>query len=145
MKVGDAIRLIQADGWYQEATKGKTSHRKYKHPDKAGSITISCHRLSDDLKPGTWHSIQKQAGPRQRQPMIYGIIVEKGADNYSAYVQESDLAFGCVIVTGDSLEAIQRDMLEALAFHLADEPGAVAPSIYIKSLTVYGDAPVEYA
>lgn len=58
MKVRDAIRLIEQDGWFLVRTRG--SHRQYKHPDKRGRVTIAGHP-SDDLAPGTWNSILKQA------------------------------------------------------------------------------------
>lgn len=57
--VRDAIRLIEQDGWRLVATKG--SHRQFKHPSKAGRVTIA-GKMSDDLAPGTWNSIVKQAG-----------------------------------------------------------------------------------
>ncbi len=57
--VRDAIRLIEQDGWRLVATKG--SHREFKHPSKAGRVTIA-GKMSDDLAPGTWNSIVKQAG-----------------------------------------------------------------------------------
>jgi predicted RNA binding protein YcfA (HicA-like mRNA interferase family) len=34
MKVREAIRLIEDDGWYRAVTRG--SHRQYKHPRKPG-------------------------------------------------------------------------------------------------------------
>jgi predicted RNA binding protein YcfA (HicA-like mRNA interferase family) len=58
MKVRDAIKLIEADGWYIVRTKD--SHRQYKHPAKPGRVTIAGHP-SDDLAPGTWNSVLKQA------------------------------------------------------------------------------------
>jgi predicted RNA binding protein YcfA (HicA-like mRNA interferase family) len=58
MKVKDAIKLIEADGWYIVRTKG--SHRQYKHPTKPGRVTIAGHP-SDDLAPGTWNSVLRQA------------------------------------------------------------------------------------
>jgi predicted RNA binding protein YcfA (HicA-like mRNA interferase family) len=58
MKVRDAIKLIEKDGWYLVVTKG--SHRQYKHPTKPGRVTIAGH-LSHDLAPGTLNSILKQA------------------------------------------------------------------------------------
>lgn len=58
-KVREAIRLIQADGWFLVATRG--SHRQYKHPEKPGRVTIA-GKPSDDLAPGTYNSILKQAG-----------------------------------------------------------------------------------
>lgn len=59
MKVSEMLRLIQADGWYLVATRG--SHRQYKHPSKAGRVTVP-GKPSDDLAPGTLNSILKQAG-----------------------------------------------------------------------------------
>jgi predicted RNA binding protein YcfA (HicA-like mRNA interferase family) len=58
VKVRDAIRLVEADGWRQVATRG--SHRRYKHSAKPGRFTIA-GMLSDDLAPGTLDSIMKQA------------------------------------------------------------------------------------
>jgi predicted RNA binding protein YcfA (HicA-like mRNA interferase family) len=59
MKVTDLIRLIEKDGWYQARQKG--SHRQFKHPLKKGLITISGHKLSDEVAKGTLNSILKQA------------------------------------------------------------------------------------
>lgn len=64
MKVRDAIRLIEDDGWYQVATRG--SHRQYKHPTKPGRVTIA-GKPSDDLAPGTLNSILKQAGLKEQR------------------------------------------------------------------------------
>jgi len=58
LKVREIIKMIEADGWYLVATKG--SHRQFKHPVKAGRITIAGH-LTEDLAPGTLNSIFKQA------------------------------------------------------------------------------------
>ena len=58
-KVREAIELIEDDGWQQVATKG--SHRQFKHPKKPGRVTIA-GKPSDDLAPGTYNSILKQAG-----------------------------------------------------------------------------------
>ncbi|MDQ3247839.1 MAG: type II toxin-antitoxin system HicA family toxin [Chloroflexota bacterium] len=58
MKVRDAIKLIEADGWYLLTTKG--SHRQFKHPIKSGRVTIAGH-AGDDLAPGTLESVIKQA------------------------------------------------------------------------------------
>jgi predicted RNA binding protein YcfA (HicA-like mRNA interferase family) len=56
--------MIEDDGWYQVATRG--SHRQYKHPVKAGRVTIA-GKPSDDLAPGTWASILKQAGLKEQR------------------------------------------------------------------------------
>jgi len=58
-KVREAIRLIERDGWYLARTRG--SHRQYKHPEKAGLVTIP-GAMNDDLPPGTWNSILRQSG-----------------------------------------------------------------------------------
>lgn len=44
-------------------TKG--SHRQFKHATKAGRVTIAGHP-SDDLAPGTYNSILKQAGLKEQ-------------------------------------------------------------------------------
>ena len=49
MKVRDAIRLIERDGWFLVATRG--SHRQYKHPTKPGRVPVA-GKPSDDLAPG---------------------------------------------------------------------------------------------
>lgn len=64
MKVREAIDLIETDGWVLVATRG--SHRQYKHPHKAGRVTIA-GRPSNDLAPGTFASILKQAGLKERR------------------------------------------------------------------------------
>ena len=61
-KVRDAIKLIEADGWREVRTKG--SHRQFKHAAKVGRVTIAGHP-SDDLAPGTYNSILKQAGLKE--------------------------------------------------------------------------------
>jgi predicted RNA binding protein YcfA (HicA-like mRNA interferase family) len=58
MKIRDIIKLIESDGWYLVATKG--SHRQYKHPVKAGRVTVA-GKPSDDIAHGTENSILKQA------------------------------------------------------------------------------------
>ncbi|MGA7789295.1 MAG: type II toxin-antitoxin system HicA family toxin [Xanthobacteraceae bacterium] len=59
MKVREAMRLIEEDGWFLVATRD--SHRQYKHSVKSGQVTIA-GKPSDDLAPGTINSILKQAG-----------------------------------------------------------------------------------
>lgn len=53
--------MIEDDGWIQVKASSGTSHRQYKHPAKPGRVTIS-GKASDDLAPGTFNSILKQAG-----------------------------------------------------------------------------------
>ena len=58
-KVRDLIKLLEADGWFLVDTVG--SHRQYKHPTKAGKVTVA-GKLSDDVRKGTLASIFRQAG-----------------------------------------------------------------------------------
>ncbi len=62
MKIRDAIKLIEADGWEQVAQRG--SHRQFKHATKAGRVTIA-GKPSDELAKGTLNSILKQAGLKE--------------------------------------------------------------------------------
>jgi predicted RNA binding protein YcfA (HicA-like mRNA interferase family) len=64
MKVREATRLIEDDGWRLVATRG--SHRQYKHPAKPGRVTIA-GKPSDDLAPGTRNSIMKQAQLKEQR------------------------------------------------------------------------------
>jgi predicted RNA binding protein YcfA (HicA-like mRNA interferase family) len=59
MKIGEILRLLEKDGWFLVTTRG--SHRQLKHSVKAGRVTVA-GKPSDDLAPGTVHSILKQAG-----------------------------------------------------------------------------------
>ncbi len=65
--------------------------------------------------------------------MKYLVIIEKGADNYSAY--SPDIS-GCV-ATGKSIEEALENMREALEFHFEDmiENGEAIPAP--KSLNYY--------
>ena len=58
-KVRDAIRLVEAEGWYWVRTRG--SHRQYGHAWRPGKVTIA-GKPSDSVPPGTWKSILRQAG-----------------------------------------------------------------------------------
>lgn len=46
--------------------------------------------------------------------MRYAVVIEKAESNYSAYVPDLP---GCV-ATGATLEEIEREIREAIAFHL---------------------------
>ena len=62
VKVRDAIRMIEAFGWRHVRTKG--SHRQFEHHTRPGRVTVPGH-LNDELAPGTYNSILKQAGLKQ--------------------------------------------------------------------------------
>jgi len=46
--------------------------------------------------------------------MRYAIVIEKGEGNYGAYVPDLP---GCVAV-GDTIEEVEREVQEAIEFHL---------------------------
>jgi predicted RNase H-like HicB family nuclease len=46
--------------------------------------------------------------------MHYAIVIEKAANNFSAYVPDLP---GC-IATGNSLEEVEKEIKEAIVFHL---------------------------
>ncbi|WP_095155731.1 type II toxin-antitoxin system HicA family toxin [Pseudomonas sp. Irchel 3E13] len=60
MRSREVIELIKADGWYEVAVKG--SHHQFKHPTKAGRVTVP-HPKSE-IAVGTLQNILKQAGLR---------------------------------------------------------------------------------
>jgi predicted RNA binding protein YcfA (HicA-like mRNA interferase family) len=63
MKVRDLVKLIENDGWRQAAQRG--SHRQFKHPTKAGKVTVS-GASSDDVHPKTLSSVLRQAELKTR-------------------------------------------------------------------------------
>lgn len=58
MRVREAIRLIEADGWRQVGSKG--GHRQFKHPVKRGRVTVA-GAPGKEVPPGTMNSILHQA------------------------------------------------------------------------------------
>ncbi|MEG3872056.1 type II toxin-antitoxin system HicA family toxin [Microcoleus sp. Z1_B5] len=58
MKVREVIKMLEDDGWYLARTKG--SHRQFKHPEKAGTVTVSGN-LGIDMPIGTLKSVLRQA------------------------------------------------------------------------------------
>ena len=65
LKVGEIIKLIEADGWYLVAIRG--SHRQFKHPTKLGRVTVPV-KPSRELYLELERSILKQAGLSRRKP-----------------------------------------------------------------------------
>ena len=59
VKIKLVLRMLADDGWVLVATRG--SHRQYEHPVKRGRVTVA-GKDSNDLAPGTFNSILKQAG-----------------------------------------------------------------------------------
>lgn len=59
VKIRTVLRMLAEDGWILVATRG--SHRQFAHPIKPGRVTVA-GKDRDDLAPGTFNSILKQAG-----------------------------------------------------------------------------------
>ena len=59
MKFREITKLIEQNGWYLVRQVG--SHRQYKHPTRAGRVTIA-GQSGKDVPEGTLKSILKQAG-----------------------------------------------------------------------------------
>ncbi|MBN3875053.1 MULTISPECIES: type II toxin-antitoxin system HicA family toxin [unclassified Nostoc] len=58
MKVREVSKRLEANGWYLARTKG--SHRQFKHPDKAGTVTVA-GKPNVDVPIGTLKNIWRQA------------------------------------------------------------------------------------
>lgn len=63
VKVREAINLLEQDGWRLERQRG--SHRIFRHPIKAGSVTLA-GKANADIPRGTLGSVRRQAGLKQR-------------------------------------------------------------------------------
>ena len=64
MKIRDIINILESHGWQPVRMKG--SHRQFRHPDRAGTVTIAGNPNAD-IPPGTLGSILKQAGIRREE------------------------------------------------------------------------------
>ena len=58
MKVREVIKMLEDDDWYLARTRG--SHRQFKHPEKAGTVTVSGN-LGIDMPIGTLKSVLRQS------------------------------------------------------------------------------------
>ena len=111
MKVREAIRLIEEDGWYLVATRG--SHRQYKHPGQARPGYNSGQAIG---RFGAWNAKQYHEArwAKGTALMRYAVVIEKADGNYSAYVPDLP---GCV-ATGDTVEAVEVEISQAIRFHI---------------------------
>ncbi len=62
MKSRDVISALKSDGWYIVAQKG--SHVQFKHPTKAGRVTVP--HPERDIPVGTLGNIERQSGVKLR-------------------------------------------------------------------------------
>jgi predicted RNA binding protein YcfA (HicA-like mRNA interferase family) len=58
-KVREVIRRLESEGWTLDRMRG--SHHIFQHPAKPGTVTVA-GKPSDNVPPGTWNTIQRQAG-----------------------------------------------------------------------------------
>ncbi|MGI6178167.1 MAG: type II toxin-antitoxin system HicA family toxin [Eubacterium sp.] len=56
------IRALKADGWYE--VRALDSHRQFKHPKKAGTVTVK--HPDKDIPRKTLDSIERQPGLKFR-------------------------------------------------------------------------------
>jgi predicted RNase H-like HicB family nuclease/predicted RNA binding protein YcfA (HicA-like mRNA interferase family) len=109
MKVSEILELLKHDGWYVARMRG--SHRQFKHPAKAGLVTVAG-------KPGDDFAKQySQAGwPQEMRNcfMRYAVVIEDAGANFSAYVPDLP---GCV-ATGSTVAETEQAIREAIALHL---------------------------
>ena len=59
MKPREVIQRLLSDGWHELPGK-RTSHKQFKHPVKAGKVTVPMH--PGDIEPYVLKSIEKQSG-----------------------------------------------------------------------------------
>jgi predicted RNA binding protein YcfA (HicA-like mRNA interferase family) len=62
MNSREIVRRLELAGWYEAGQSG--SHKQFKHPVKAGRVTVPFPRK--DVPVGTLKSIEKQAGLKLR-------------------------------------------------------------------------------
>jgi predicted RNA binding protein YcfA (HicA-like mRNA interferase family)/predicted RNase H-like HicB family nuclease len=108
MKVRDAIKMIESDGWRLTRTRG--SHRQYRHPTKPGTVTIADHPSLDFGSQDA--AFYTEAG--RAEVSTYTVFFEPTATGYSAHVPDLP---GCV-AAAPTLEETRELMREAIEFHI---------------------------
>jgi predicted RNase H-like HicB family nuclease/predicted RNA binding protein YcfA (HicA-like mRNA interferase family) len=107
VKIRDVVKMLEDDGWVVVRQRG--SHRQYKHATKPGLVTVAGNP-SDDVAPG----IEQHSQTGRTEVMKYLIVIEQAGTGFSAY--SPDLP-GCV-ATGSTRDEVEREMKDAIAFHL---------------------------
>lgn len=110
MKVRDAIKLVETDGWKLVRTRG--SHRQYRHPVKPGTVTIAGHPSVDLGAKNRSLYLSKQVSKMSK----YTVFFERTETGYSAYVPDLP---GCV-AAASTLEETRELMRGAIAFHIEE-------------------------
>jgi predicted RNA binding protein YcfA (HicA-like mRNA interferase family) len=63
VRVRDLIRKLEKSGWRHVRTSG--DHRVFQDP--AGRITVVSGQLGDDVRPGTYRAVLRQAGIKEAE------------------------------------------------------------------------------
>jgi predicted RNase H-like HicB family nuclease len=108
MKVRDAIKLIELDGWKLTRTRG--SHRQYRHEKKSGNGNSGGTSFSEF---GTEDcDIYTEAS--RVEMSTYTVFIEPTETGFSAYVPDLP---GCV-AAASTLEETRYLIKEAIEFHI---------------------------
>jgi predicted RNase H-like HicB family nuclease len=138
VKVREAIRLIEGDGWQQVRQRG--SHRGFTHPTKPGAgddrrqaVCGLAPQDGGEHHATSWTEIDPDPDPDPDPDLI--LIVGGPPSNYSAW--SPDLP-GCV-ASGDTFDECLGEMRSAIAFHLeilAENgdpiPEPTGPGVYVE-------------
>jgi predicted RNase H-like HicB family nuclease len=103
-------------------------HHHFRHPTKEGVVVIP-EAENDDLAPRTARSALHAVMPSTRKGKSaarFLVVFERTTEGYSAYAPD---LVGCVS-TGNSIEAVEASMREAMIGHLEEllADGAQFPS-----------------
>jgi predicted RNA binding protein YcfA (HicA-like mRNA interferase family) len=99
IKSSDLIKELKADGWTLDRVRG--SHHVFKHPVKAGHVTVPAPPKKD-LGKGLVAASRTKAVYKE-MTMRYPIVIEAGNDATTFGVVVPDL-LGC-FSAGDTLDA----------------------------------------
>lgn len=113
-KVGEIIKLIEADGWYLVAARG--SHRQFQTSDEAGPGD-STRQAEPGVEPGVGaeHPEAGRSVEEEAAVTSYVILIGETPDGgFGAWAPDLP---GCVAL-GDSHQECVSEMRAAVAFHL---------------------------
>lgn len=112
MKVSDVLQSLREDGWYLVTTREAIASSSIRGNPAGLPLRASPAMI---LRPGPSTVFRNKPISSGEQHMRYAVVIEKAADNYSAYVPDLP---GC-IATGAILEETEQLIREAIELHLA--------------------------
>jgi predicted RNase H-like HicB family nuclease/predicted RNA binding protein YcfA (HicA-like mRNA interferase family) len=113
LKVGEIIKLIEADGWLLDRTRG--SHRQYRHPVKPGTVTIAGE--TERHVASSHRGKHPEAGADRAEAVVTGyvVIIERDeAGGYSAWAPD----LPGVVAAAASYDECLELMREAVELHI---------------------------